>query len=109
MSIVTIPLVPSASNQIQITTLDGTDYILRVLWNDRAGRHFLTVRDAANDDLITGFKLCADMPFAQHIVIDGQPAGQLWVRRPDNTGADPGLRDLNANVFLMYVESDSVT
>ena len=109
MTIKRVPVSTTRSNQVQVTSLDGTDYILRLLWNERAGRYFMTVRDAANNDLITGRKLCADIPWGAHETIDGKPAGQLWVFRPDGTGTDPGLRDLNINAFLMYVQEDSVT
>jgi len=109
VSIKIVPLSSVNSNQVQVTALDGVDFIIRVLWNERSGRHFMTVRDAANNDLITARKLVADIPWAQHDNVDGVPAGQLWTRRPDGTGVDPGLRELNENVFLMYVEEDSVT
>ena len=109
MSVQIVETSPEQSNQTFIVSLDGVDFIVRLLWNTRAGRYFMTVSDAANDALITGRKVCADMPWASHETLDGIPAGQLWIRRPDDTGTDPGLRDLGASAFVMYVEEASVT
>jgi hypothetical protein len=92
------------SNYEFVVALDGVDYILRLLWNDRAGRWFLTVKDAAGEGLITARKLCANTPFAAHDLLG--PAGQLWVMcvSPE----DPGLRDLGENAILLYVEEATV-
>ena len=92
------------SNYEFVVALDGVDYILRLLWNDRAGRWFMTVRDSSGIDLITARKLCANMPFAAHDLVG--PAGQLWTLcvSPE----DPGLRDLGEGAFLVYVEEANV-
>lgn len=108
MSNLLIPTVTNESNQEQVTALDGTNYIIRRLWNSRAQRWFMTIKTADNLDIATGRKLCADMPWASRETVEEMPPGQIWVIRGTKTGADPGLRELNREVFLMYVEEDTL-
>jgi hypothetical protein len=96
------------SNYEFIVALDGVDYILRFLWNSRIQRWYLTVKSAADVDLITGRKICVDIPWASHETIDGVPAGQLWTTDPSGSGIDPGLRELGERVVLLYVDEESV-
>ena len=104
-----IRVIPAAniSNQELVVALDGVDYIFRILWNARCRRWFMSVRSAANADLITGRKLCANMPWSSHETIDGKPAGQLWIY--DVEATDPDLKDLGDRSQILYVEDDSVT
>jgi hypothetical protein len=96
------------SNYEQVTSLDGEDFILRFLWNERDNHWYLTIRDSAGSDIITGVKLVADIPIASHVADEDMPAGQIWTIDMTGAGADPGLRDLGARVLLAYVEESSV-
>ena len=108
-----IYLVPApsttGSNIEAVVSLDGTDYTIRLLWNERASRWFMTIRDADGSDLVTGFKVVADVPFAVHMLPDGLYPGLLWVLDTTGAGEDPGLRDFGSRVVLMYADEDSVS
>lgn len=95
------------SNYEQVVTLDGEDFIIRLLWNERANHWFMTLRDSAGTDIVTGFKVVADIPFAVHCVDERIPAGQLWIVDTTGAGADPGLREFGARVRLLYADEDS--
>jgi hypothetical protein len=96
------------SNYEQVTSLDGVDFILRFLWNERDNHWFLTIRDAAGSDIITGIKLVADIPVGAHLTDERRPEGQIWTVDMTGAGVDPGLRDLGERVILSYVDSVSV-
>ena len=103
-----IPTSTVESNYEQVVTLDGTDFILRFLWNERDSHWYLTIRDSAGDDIATGLKVVADVPFDAHETDDRRPAGQLWTVDTTGVGEDPGLRDLGRRVLLAYVDAESV-
>ena len=92
----------------QVVPLEGETYTFVFRWNDRCSRWFLTIRNAAGADLITGKKLVADVPFHPHEVNEELPPGSIWTLDLSGEGTDPGLRDLGDRVVLMYVEEDNV-
>lgn len=101
--------IPSATSKFQqVVQMDGVSYTLVFRWNERAAHWFLTIRNSAGDNLVTGRKLVADVPFAAHETIAGFMPGTLWVRDVSGQGIDPGLRDLDDRVVLMYVDEDNV-
>lgn len=93
------------SNFRKTLTLDGVKFQASFLWNARASRWFMTLADAEGNRIITGRKLCAEMPWASHETAEGIPAGQLWVIVTEGSDADPGLRDLGGRVRLMYADA----
>ena len=68
----------------------------------------MSLRDADGNELATGRKLVAAIPWAAHDTIDGMPPGNLWIVDRNAADTDPGLRDLGDRVRLMYVDEDNV-
>lgn len=99
----------SESNYEQLVALDGEDFILRFLWNERDSHWYLTIRDSSGIDIATGFKIVADVPFAVHVASGMMPHGQLWIIDTTLAGVDPGLRDIGGRVLLIYVDLENVT
>jgi hypothetical protein len=101
----TLRLIPAStveSNYVQAVALDGTDYRLTLRWNERSGHWFLTLRAADGTELVTARKLVAAAPVAAYETLGGVPPGVLWVIDLDDSGVDPGLRDLGARCALVY-------
>lgn len=98
-----IPLPSSESSFEQQVALDGTTYTLRLLWNARVARYFMSLEEQDGTPIVTGRKVVADIPWAVHDAIGTMPAGQLWVSVTDPPGVDPGLRDLGVRAFVGYV------
>lgn len=100
---------PSKTSKFQqVVPLDGETYTFVFRWNERSNHWFLTIRDAAGDDLITGRKLVANAPIGVHETIAGYPPGTIWVLDLGITEEDPRLRDLGDRCVLMYVDEDNV-
>jgi len=104
-----VPMTGQASNYEQVVTLDGVDFTLRLLWNGREDRWYMTIRDADGTDLVTGRKLVSNIPFAVHDQVAGLPDGQLWILDLESTTGDPLLRDLGERVVVMYVDEANVS
>jgi hypothetical protein len=98
------------SNYPQTSQLDGTSFVLRLLWNARARRWFMTLSDTAGNRLISGRKLCANIVWGKRDVGEDLPPGNIWVRTSTTSSdADPGLRELGIGqrVVLMYTDNAS--
>jgi hypothetical protein len=99
------------SNYEQVKELDGTNYTMRFLWNERDNHWYMTLKDSEGTDIVTGIKVVADAPFSVNNVLTDFPPGQIWFI--DMTGTsptpDPGLRELGARVRLFYIDEDSLT
>lgn len=96
-----IPLTNDA-NYVQRVTLGGESYTLRVLWNERRRRWFLSLEDSSGASVFEGVKVVADIPIRSHLL--GGPDGQLWTLDTSGQGADPELLDLGERVLLLYAE-----
>lgn len=89
--------------------LSGSDYRLRLDWNDRAQAWFL---DFGTLDrwLRRGIKVVACWPLLwRNKGLAGFPDGELiaWDPSPERRGATPGRFDLGATCRLLYVENDA--
>ena len=103
----TIPLPQNESNFDQLETLDGSDYIFHFLWNERNSHWYMTIRDSAGDDIVTGIKVVADIPLVVHETDERLFPGSLWCVDMTGAGVDPGLRDFGTRCQLRYVDEES--
>ena len=80
------------------TTLDGTDYQIRLDWNTRVSRWFLSIC-AADDKLLLSNKLVlANWPMLRHYHhVEGLPAGELVAFTMQDDPAPPGLYELGTD------------
>lgn len=83
-----------APDYTQRTSLDGRDFILRFLWNQREGRWHLYLHDAGNVLLAT-VKLVCDVNLLLAAQWDARvPQGPLRVMSLNQDQSPPGLDDL---------------
>ena len=93
----------------KVVALDGVDFILEFQWNEREGRHYCAIKDAAGTEIVGATKVVVEIPWLAHEVSESMPAGQLWFIDMTGAGVDPGLLDLGRRVQLKYVEEANVT
>jgi len=103
-----IPLNNKSPNFEQVVTLDGVDFVLVFLWNDRSSSWYMETRDTDRNPLAAFRKIVCDIPFIVMDTTAGLPAGQLWFFTRDGSGTRPGLLDLGQNVQLAYIIEDNV-
>lgn len=85
-------------------TLDGTQYKIRVLWNDIGKYWTLSLRTVDNDSLLEGVKAVPDFPLLVPYHRPGIPAGELMVITMDTTIQTVNRSDFaNGKAILAYV------
>jgi hypothetical protein len=103
-----IPTSVTESNYEEIVSLDGEDYLVKMLWNSRDRHWYLTVRDSDDVDICTGFKVVSDFELDKHETDERHWPGQIWTVDLAQTGVDPGLRDLGSRVRLLYIDAEDL-
>ncbi len=99
-----IPLSQVESNYPLMVTMDDVDFILYLLWNERDGHWFMTIRDSAGSDIVSGVKVVVNIPLVVHETDGRIFPGQLWAIDTTGSETDPGLRDFGTRVKLIYVD-----
>jgi len=92
----------------QTVTLDGRDYVLRLLWSERAGASghwLLRISDDAGTTIKGDTKVCHGVSFTLRLTSSARPEGELWCVTVSES--DPRLLDLGAGAYLLYVEEVS--
>ncbi len=88
------------------TRLDGRDYGLHMLWNQREGRWYLTISDYQDNLLIASIKLVTNWSLLDFYQYDPNvPPGKLLVTDSSPDGSSPGIDELGPNqrCQLVYV------
>lgn len=105
----------------QVTTLDGKDYLLRFMFNDREGKWYMHLHDEDDVPIVQGVKVVPGISLLRKVVDSRRPAGvliarDLTVREVTAFGGgeqvleeDPGLTDLGENVRIYYFPEDELT
>lgn len=91
----TIPTVAGDPNYTMRVRLDGRDFGLHFVWNEREERWYLTIRSDQDEILAAGIKLIANRPLLRFYQWDKRlPQGELWAWDLTPNGAPPGLYDM---------------
>lgn len=95
------PVGPDAPDATLRTRLDGRDYVLRLLWNGREGRWYMTVSDSDGVVLVSAVKVVcntdllgrsAERPYRRWS--PDLPPGELWAMDLTADCSPPGIDDL---------------
>jgi len=110
MAYFTIHLIPGADAEPfdQVIALEGSKYLFRFRWAERASAWLLDVRDDQDVELVAGVALRNMTDLLRPFNNPSLPPGQLSVVDVDGTGVDAGKADLGGRVQLFYADSDTV-
>lgn len=103
-------LIPTSSDPDyeQVTTLDGTTYRLRFIWNQRSEFWTLNLYDVEGDPIVTGIKIVNDIDLLKRQTKDTIPPGAIVAIDTNDTGVPPGLEDLGSRILLVYYEESEL-
>ncbi len=90
-------------NVHQRTALGGVEYELWWRWNARVGAWYLTVSDSEGKVLIAGRRVNVNLDILGRSRNDADPPGMIWVLDTAEVPKEPGFRDLNTRVVLVYL------
>ncbi len=103
MTIYSIPCAPNGvSNWKQKTQLDGTDYVLEFLWNQRDGHFSLNLLDQDEVPIMQGILLVTGYDLIGQCVDPRRPPGTLFIADVLRLDEDPGFDDLGDRFVLGY-------
>jgi len=100
----TIPTSLKQSWYEQTVPMDGTDFVLRIMWSERGRRWYCDMATTDGTVIRSGIKIVADRVLTERMSSSNRPAGDVWCVDRSGGGIDPDLRDLGARVVLLYVE-----
>lgn len=99
--LVPTPVGTDAPDRTLRTRLDGRDFLLRLVWNGRESRWYMTVSDSGGTVLVSGVKVLANWPLLS--TTDDQPyrrwnpdlpPGDLIAVDLTTDGTPPGIDEL---------------
>jgi hypothetical protein len=110
MSYFEIQLVPGEDAEPfdQVIQLEGSKYLFRFRWADRASAWLLSIHDDQDVELVAGQALVNTSDLLRPFNDARLPPGQLSVVDVDGLGLDAGKGDLGGRVQLFYADSDAV-
>lgn len=89
--------------------LDGSQYKIRMLWNDSGGFWTMSLRTPENTSLLEGVKTVADYPLLAPYHRPGIPPGELMIITMDSTIQVVSRSDFaNSKAVLMYITEAEV-
>lgn len=92
-----------------LATLDGTQYRLRMLWNDVGGFWTLSIRTPAGASLVEGVKVVPNYALLTPYHRPGIPPGELLAITTDEAKQTIGRADFaNGRATLVYATEDEV-
>jgi len=113
---ISIPL-PTLPDSVQTTTLDGQDFRLRFIWNQREDTWFLSIADGSGSPIADGIKVVVSSDLLALVSGPRAPIGVLMAidgRAVPSTEAlktlavDPGFADLGDAIRLVYATAAEV-
>jgi len=87
--------------------LDGIDYQITFLFNEREGFWYFDLADTEGNKIRSGVKCVVNFPLLRLLKSLGRPPGELLVLNTQTVPTDPGLADLGVGSVLAYAEEAS--
>lgn len=105
--LVTIPILENSPFIDQVTNLDGTDYELRLRYNQREERWFLSIGLPDGTEIAKGAALVVGWRLFPNVVHELMPPGVLFVTSADGTDLPPKFAELGPGkrCELVYLDA----
>ena len=107
MSGTIIPVTTSLVSWRQRTSIDGRDYLLDFLWNDRNGTWTISLSKEDGTPLRSGIPITLQRPLFPAPTLD-MPRGTMVAIDLSNTSVEATLTDLGTRVILKYYSLEQI-
>lgn len=87
------------------TVLAGSEFILRVRWNERDAAWFMDISTPQERTIATGLKLVIGALIGFRIVDDEKPDGVFQVADLSGNDQDAGFDDMGSRVRLYFIDT----
>lgn len=105
MSLTPIPTLTDGTQAYrQRTRLDGSDWILDFVYNERRGRWAMSILDQDSNPVLTGQPIVCGVQLLRRAV--GGPPGELVCVYAGEKPTAPGLTELGGRCTLWYLSAD---
>lgn len=84
--------------------LDGSEYNLDFLWNERDEHWYFTLSDSEGDIIVAGVKIVVDWNLLRKCADARKPPGEL-IAIDTNEEGDPSRYEFGNRVQLIYIEA----
>ncbi len=112
MATFTIPTAPETPNYVQRTTLDGREFLLRFLHNQREDTWYMSILNTEEAIIKAGIKIVVDWPLIRKFRYDVRmPPGEFFARTAIAGNDDPpGIGELGEDqrVGLVYLDAEGL-
>jgi len=99
--------VPNYNDSYSKVVLDGTQYQLRLTWNDTAQRWYFGIYTALREPIVTGLKLVPQFPLNLQYIDERMPSGVFGVYSKLNAvGRNDFLNGKAVFAYIPNVESE---
>ena len=106
MAILEIPISsPPEPSFKQRVTLENSEYVLQVYWQERSQRWYLSIFDGNEVPLVAGIVMGVNLSLIFRFEIIGLPPGD-FILASQNGFAECGFDELGDRCKLIYVTSD---
>ncbi len=112
-----VPITRGVENQEFQVQLDGVEYIIRLLWQDRDESWYFELSDALGTPIWMGQRIATGVPLLFQCVNPLRPPGELITIDTADEDKDPGLDDFGddgeegntpARIQMIYLEADDL-
>ena len=104
-----IPIQADLSDQTLNVELDGSPYILRVLWNERFGYFSFSMAGSDGLPILTNLKMVKNYPLIGRFKNDLLPSGEIYFVQEVGDEVRPTYDCLATNCNLYYYQPDLVS
>lgn len=108
MSSVQIPVDRNSPDQKFSIDLEGTVYVLRLIWNSRTGRWALSIFEEDETPIITGIAVVGNFDLLKQYSDPRLPPGTIYVADQSGLAREPTDENLGGSVLLLYADAAEV-
>lgn len=108
MAVLSIPTETTISNYDFFITLDGVEFSLTFIFNERDESWIMNISDANENPLRSGLKVVNEFPLLRLWQEQASPGGDMIAVNEGDSVQPPTLNQLGSDVILTYLDASEL-